>query len=101
MAKKALINREVKRVALAKRYAAKRAAIFSVIHNMDATDEERFEARLKFQSIPRNAAPVRQRRRCAITGRPRGVFRKFGLGRIKVREIAMRGAIPGVIKASW
>ena len=101
MAKKALINREVKRVALAKRYAAKRAAIFSVIHNMNATDEERFEARLKFQSIPRNAAPVRQRRRCAITGRPRGVFRKFGLGRIKVREIAMRGAIPGVIKASW
>lgn len=101
MAKKALINREVKRVALAKKYAAKRAAIFSVIHNMDATDEERFEARLKFQSIPRNAAPVRQRRRCAITGRPRGVFRKFGLGRIKVREIAMRGAIPGVIKASW
>ena len=101
MAKKALINREVKRVALAKKYAAKRAAIFSVIHNMDATDEERFEARLKFQSIPRNAAPVRQRRRCAITGRPRGVFRKFGLGRIKVREIAIRGAIPGVIKASW
>ena len=101
MAKKALINREVKRVALARKYAAKRAAIFSVIHNMDATDEERFEARLKFQSIPRNAAPVRQRRRCAITGRPRGVFRKFGLGRIKIREIAMRGAIPGVVKASW
>ena len=101
MAKKALINREVKRVALAKKYAAKRAAIFSVINNVDATDEERFEARLRFQLIPRNAAPVRQRRRCAITGRPRGVFRKFGLGRIKIREIAMRGAIPGVIKASW
>ena len=101
MAKKALINREVKRVALAKKYAAKRAAIFSVINNVDATDEERFEARLRFQSIPRTAAPVRQRRRCAITGRPRGVFRKFGLGRIKIREIAMRGAIPGVIKASW
>ena len=101
MAKKALINREVKRVALAKKYAAKRAAIFSVINNVDATDEERFEARLRFQSIPRNAAPVRQRRRCAITGRPRGVFRKFGLGRIKIREIAMCGAIPGVIKASW
>ena len=99
MAKKALINREVKRVALARKYAAKRAAIFAVINN--AADEERFEARLKFQSIPRNAAPVRQRRRCAITGRPRGVFRKFGLGRIKIREIAMRGAIPGVVKASW
>ncbi len=74
---------------------------FAVINDANATDEERFEARLKLQSIPRNAAPVRQRRRCAITGRPRGVFRKFGLGRIKIREIAMRGAIPGVIKASW
>ena len=101
MAKKALINREAKRVALAKKYAAKRAAIFEAINNASATDEERFEARLKLQSIPRNASPVRQRRRCAITGRPRGVFRKFGLGRIKIREIAMRGAIPGVIKASW
>ena len=101
MAKKALVNREIKRVALAKKYAAKRAAIFKIINNTNVTNEERFEARLKLQSIPRNAAPVRQRRRCAITGRPRGVFRKFGLGRIKIREIAMRGAIPGVIKASW
>ena len=101
MAKKALINREVKRVALAKKYANKRAALFAVINDSKATDEERFEARLKLQSIPRNAAPIRQRRRCAITGRPRGVFRKFGLGRIKIREIAMRGEIPGVIKASW
>ena len=101
MAKKALVNREIKRVALAKKYAAKRAAIFKIINNTNVTNEERFEARLKLQSIPRNAAPVRQRRRCAITGRPRGVFRKFGLGRIKIREVAMRGAIPGVIKASW
>ncbi len=101
MAKKALINREVKRVALAKKYAAKRAAIFAVINDAGASDEERFAARLKLQAIPRNAAPVRQRRRCALTGRPRGVFRKFGLGRIKIREIAMRGGIPGVIKASW
>lgn len=101
MAKKALINRDAKRVALAKKYAAKRAAIFAVINDSQATDEARFEARLKLQSIPRNAAPVRQRRRCALTGRPRGVFRKFGLGRIKIREIAMRGGIPGVIKASW
>ena len=91
----------MKCVALAKKYAAKRAAIFKIINNANVTNEERFEARLKLQSIPRNAAPVRQRRRCAITGRPRGVFRKFGLGRIKIREIAMRGAIPGVIKASW
>ena len=101
MAKKALINREAKRVALAKKYAAKRAAIFSVINDAGVGDQERFEARLKLQAIPRNASPVRQRRRCALTGRPRGTFRKFGLGRTKIREIAMRGEIPGVIKASW
>lgn len=101
MAKKALINRELKRQALAKKFAAKREAIFAVINDANATEEERFEARLKFQSIPRNAAPVRQRRRCALTGRPRGTFRKFGLGRIKIREIAMRGEVPGVVKASW
>lgn len=101
MAKKALINREAKRVALAQKYASKRAAIFAVIHDTNVTDEERFEARLKLQAIPRNAAPVRQRRRCMLTGRPRGTFRKFGLARIKIREIAMRGEIPGVIKASW
>ena len=99
MAKKALINRELKRQALAKKFAAKREAIFAVINDANATEEERFEARLKFQSIPRNAAPVRQRRRCALTAR--GTFRKFGLGRIKIREIAMRGEIPGVVKASW
>lgn len=101
MAKKALINREIKRAALARKYAAKRAEILAVVNNVNLTDEERFEARLKLQSIPRNAAPIRQRRRCALTGRPRGTFRKFGLGRIKIREIAMRGEIPGVIKASW
>lgn len=101
MAKKALINREAKRIALARKYAAKRAEIFAVINNAGATDQERFEARLKLQRIPRNAAPVRQRRRCSLTGRPRGTFRKFGLGRTKIREIAMRGEIPGVIKASW
>ena len=101
MAKKALINRELKRQALARKYAVKRKAIFDVINDTTVSEEERFEARLKFQSIPRNAAPVRQRRRCALTGRPRGTFRKFGLGRTKIREIAMRGEIPGVIKASW
>ena len=101
MAKKALINRELKRQALAKKYAAKRKAIFTVLNDATVSDEEKFEARLKFQAIPRNAAPIRQRRRCALTGRPRGTFRKFGLGRIKIREIAMRGEIPGVIKASW
>ncbi|MBF0803919.1 MULTISPECIES: 30S ribosomal protein S14 [unclassified Neisseria] len=101
MAKKALINREIKRIALAKKYTAKREAIFAVINDSNASDEERFQARLKLQAIPRNAAPIRQRRRCALTGRPRGTFRKFGLGRIKIREIAMRGEIPGVVKASW
>ncbi|MCX8743928.1 MULTISPECIES: 30S ribosomal protein S14 [Snodgrassella] len=101
MAKKALINRELKREALAKKYAAKREAIFAIINDANATDEEQFQARLKLQAIPRNAAPIRQRRRCALTGRPRGNFRKFGLARTKIREIAMRGEIPGVIKASW
>ncbi|WP_037585324.1 30S ribosomal protein S14 [Stenoxybacter acetivorans] len=101
MAKKALINRELKREALAKKFATKREALFAVINNASASDEERFQARLQLQTIPRNAAPVRQRRRCALTGRPRGNFRKFGLGRTKIREIAMRGEIPGVIKASW
>ncbi|MCG6503793.1 30S ribosomal protein S14 [Kingella sp. SNUBH-2017] len=101
MAKKALINRELKRVRLAKKYASKRSEIFSVINDFSKSDEEKFEARLRLQSIPRNASPVRQRRRCALTGRPRGTFRKFGLGRIKIREIAMRGEIPGVVKASW
>jgi len=90
MAKKALINRELKREALAKKYAAKREAIFAIINDANATDEERFQARLKLQAIPRNAAPIRQRRRCALTGRPRGNFRKFGLARTKIREIAMR-----------
>ena len=73
----------------------------SVINNASLSDEERFEARLKLQQLPRNASPVRQRNRCVLTGRARGVFRKFGLGRNKLREIAMRGEIPGIVKASW
>ena len=101
MAKKSLRYREVKRERLAKRYASKRAAIFAVLEDSNATPEEKFAARLEFQKIPRNAMPVRQRRRCALTGRPRGTFRKFGLGRNKIREIAMSGGIPGVIKSSW
>ena len=101
MAKKALINREMKRLSLAKKYAERRREIFLIINNNKLSDEDRFAARLKLQLIPRNASPVRQRRRCALTGRSRGVFRKFGLSRIKIREIAMRGEIPGVVKASW
>lgn len=101
MAKLALINREAKRVKLAEKFSAKREALLAIINNASLSDEERYEARLKLQQLPRNASPVRQRARCAITGRPRGVFRKFGLARNKVREIVMRGEIPGVVKASW
>ncbi len=101
MAKMALINREQKRRDTVKRFAAKRAELLAAISNMKLSDEERAAARLKLQSLPRNSSPVRLRNRCSLTGRPRGTFRKFGLGRIKVREFAMRGEIPGIVKASW
>jgi small subunit ribosomal protein S14 len=101
MAKLALINREQKRRKTVAKFAARRAALLAIINDVKRSDEERTEARAKFQQLPRNASPVRLRNRCRITGRPRGVFRKFGLGRNKLREIAMRGEIPGVIKASW
>jgi len=101
MAKLAVINRQAKRAALVKKYAEKRKQLFSIIQDPKATDEARDEARAKIQSMPRDASPVRLRNRCAITGRPRGTFRKFGLARNKIREIAMRGEIPGMIKASW
>jgi small subunit ribosomal protein S14 len=101
MATQALINREAKRAKLVAKYAAKREQLLATINNYSASDEERFAARLKLQQLPRNASPVRQRRRCALTGRPRGVFRKFGLGRNKLREIAMKGEVPGIVKASW
>lgn len=101
MAKTALINREEKRRATVKKYAAKRAELMAVIQNGSASDEDKAAARDKLQALPRNASPVRLRNRCALTGRPRGFFRKFGLARNKVREIAMRGEIPGLTKASW
>jgi small subunit ribosomal protein S14 len=101
MAKLALINREQKRADLVKKYAAKRAELKAIIDDQSKSEEERYEARLKLQALPRNANPTRQRNRCQLTGRPRGTFRKFGLGRIKLREIAMRGEIPGMTKASW
>jgi small subunit ribosomal protein S14 len=101
MAKKALINREDKRRNTVKKYAAKRTELKAVIADQSRSDEERMEARLKMQALPRNASPSRTRNRCALTGRPRGVFRKFGLCRNKIRELAMQGDIPGVIKASW
>jgi small subunit ribosomal protein S14 len=101
MAKLALINRDAKRRATVKKYAEKRKALIAVIKDTKATDEARDEALAKLQALPRDASPVRLRNRCAITGRPRGTFRKFGLARSKIREIAMRGEIPGMIKASW
>lgn len=101
MAKMALINREEKRAKLVAKYAKKRQELFEVIGNESLSDAERFEARLKLQALPRNASPTRQRNRCQITGRPRGVFRKFGLCRLKLRELAFRGEVPGMVKASW
>ena len=101
MAKLSLINREEKRARMVKKYAAKRAELKAVISSSRSTDEERAAALLALQALPRNASPVRQRNRCQLTGRPRGVFSKFGLGRTKLREYAMRGEIPGIVKASW
>ncbi|MGO3714695.1 30S ribosomal protein S14 [Alcaligenes aquatilis] len=101
MAKLSLINRDIKRAKLAEKFAAKRAALKATIDDQSKSDEERYEARLQLQQLPRNSNPTRQRNRCVITGRPRGVFKKFGLTRHKVREMAMRGEIPGMTKASW
>lgn len=101
MAKLSLINREVKREALVKKYAPKRKALQAIIDDSKRSDEERMEARLKLQQLPRNASPTRLRNRCELTGRPRGTFRKFGLARNKLREVAMRGEVPGLVKASW
>lgn len=101
MAKLALINREEKRRALVAKYAKKREALQAIIQNVSLSDVERFEARLKLQQLPRNASPSRLRNRCQLTGRPRGVFRKFGMCRNKIRELAFDGKIPGVVKASW
>ena len=101
MAKLALINREEKRRKTVAQFAKKRAALEAIIENASLSDEERFEARLKMQALPRSSSPSRLRNRCALTGRPRGVFRKFGLCRHKIRELAFNGEIPGVVKASW
>ena len=101
MAKIAVINRDLKRRETVKKFAARRAELFAVINNVKASDEDRHSARIKLQMLPRNASPVRLRNRCSLTGRPRGVYSKFGLGRSKLRDIAMRGEIPGMTKASW
>ena len=101
MAKKSMIERELKRAKLVKRYAAKRNELKEVIHNVNSSDEDRLAAQAKLNALPRDSSPSRQRNRCAITGRPHGVYRKFGLGRNKLREAAMKGEIPGLTKASW
>jgi len=101
MAKLALVNRQEKRRKTVAKFAARRAALLDTINDAKRSDEDRAAAREKFQLLPRNASPSRLRNRCKLTGRPRGVFKKFGLGRNKLREIAMRGEIPGMIKASW
>ena len=101
MATLALLNRELKRQAMVKKFAAKRRALEAIINDQSLSEEERFQARLKVQDLPRNASPTRLRNRCEITGRPRGTYRRFGLGRNKLREAAMRGEVPGMTKASW
>lgn len=101
MAKKSMIERERRRAKTVKRYAKKRATLKAVIRSVSSSDEERLEALAKLNALPRDASPTRQRNRCAITGRPHGYYRKFGLARNKLREAAMKGEIPGLTKASW
>lgn len=101
MAKTSVINREQKRRETVKKFAAKRKELLAIANNVKLSVEERYSAREKLQKLPRDASPVRLRNRCALTGRPRGVYRKFGLARGKLRLIALHGEIPGVIKASW
>jgi small subunit ribosomal protein S14 len=101
MAKKSMIAREKKRTKIVAQYAVKRAALKATLVDEQATDEEKWDAQVKLQKLPRDASPVRQRRRCEITGRPHGVYRKFGLCRNKLREAAMRGDVPGLVKSSW
>ncbi|MEM1143758.1 MAG: 30S ribosomal protein S14 [Pseudomonadota bacterium] len=101
MAKKSMIAREAKRSRTVARYAKKRAEIKAVLASSTASEDEKWAARVELQKLPRNASPVRQQRRCQVTGRPHAVYRKFGLCRNKLREAAMRGDVPGLVKASW
>ncbi|HSX60655.1 MAG TPA: 30S ribosomal protein S14 [Tahibacter sp.] len=101
MAKSCMVNREVKREKLAKKYATKRAELKKIVASVDASYEDKMDAAAKLQKLPRDSSPARQRNRCELTGRSRGVYRKFGLGRNKLREATMRGDVPGLRKASW
>ena len=101
MTRKALVERELKRMKTVERFADKRRILKNILSDPNTTPEEKREARVKLQKLPRNASPVRLRNRCAITGRPKGFYRKFGLGRTKLREQTMEGNIPGLHKASW
>jgi len=101
MAKTSMMEREKKRARMVAKYAKKRAELKAIISDRSAPDEERWDAQLKLQKLPRDASPVRQQQRCGITGRPHGVYRKFGLARNKLREAAMRGDVPGLVMASW
>ncbi|EAQ63056.1 30S ribosomal protein S14 [Marinomonas sp. SBI22] len=101
MAKISMIQREAKRTKLVAKFAEKRAALKAIISDVNASDDEKWEATLKLQALPRDSSSSRQRNRCQVTGRPHGVYRKFGLSRIKLREAAMRGDVPGLKKASW
>lgn len=101
MAKKSMIEREKKRARTVAKFARKRAELLKQMSDESLDDETRWNARIKFQKLPRNASPVRQMNRCGLTGRPKGFYRKFGLGRNKLREMAMQGYVPGVVKSSW
>ncbi|MFT7405043.1 30S ribosomal protein S14 [Zhongshania sp.] len=101
MAKQSMKARELKRTQTVKKFAAKRTELKAIIVSVSASDEEKWDAQVKLQKLPRDASPSRQRRRCQITGRPHGVYRKFGLCRNQLRQAAMRGDVPGLVKASW
>ena len=101
MAKLCMTEREEKRRSVVKKYKAKRLALNEIINNVNASREDRAEARTKLQNLPRNSSPVRLRNRCALTGRPRGVYSKFGIARGKLRELMLAGEVPGITKASW
>ena len=101
MAKKSMVAREKKRARTVEKFAAKRAELKAIIKDPNASDDDKWDAQVKLQKMPHNASPVRRQRRCQATGRPHAVYRKFGLCRNKLREAAMRGDVPGLVKSSW